>query len=667
MLKKFPGLGVCQFLLPVLAFLFVSCQSQQINNNIPGGLSPKLQTLVKDAVFEVVIKKPEEKNVVYDKELDWSVIAYSIRSDKYYSIGTAFAVSATEAATAFHVIDLSSESDVFTDYFIRDSKGDVYEVDRVIKTSNEKDFLVFTVKNRTFSSWFELAPSFVVNSQVYSIGNALGEGIVVRNGLILGTVPEEEEGRWNLLKSSADGNPGNSGGPLVTPDGKAVGVVIALRDNILYSLPVAEVLSAPTDTTHFRRKSSYGHLLLSNRVNKVFETDVALPGSYKEIRHSIYEDYKAHYPLAMTEVFNEAPVYLDGPNNRYLLNQTVGSDFPEFAFVDKNDDQWKISDLNVQSFTLPDDGVLLQSAVSGFVLIKLRRPKSMALETLNTDPKTVMDLILSGASMERTLGNIGKYRILSFGDPVEISEYRDKQGRTWIKTWWLLDFEDTIMLSYILPLPNGPVVFMTRQNSYSRHVYEWDMEATCDRMAVAYRGDMQEWEEFLSMEKWVPAALKEFSFDWDDAQKTLTLAIPQLSLITDSSVLNWTSQSTLFMIPAYYQKDDKIEYGFRSVVVQRDIKGNDYFMIHQHIKPDERLGIKTMEYWNDVAEAKYPYDGISRLSPRDNTGSAGGVLTPLTVSPDVRYSLYLNMENPGDEASLTERFKTLEEEISIIK
>jgi hypothetical protein len=653
--------------LPVLAFLFVSCLSQQVNNNIPGGLTPKLQTLVKDAVFEVVIKKPEEKNIVYDKELDWSVIPYSIRSDKYYSIGTAFAVSASQAVTAFHVIDLSGESDVFVDYFIRDSKGDVYEVDQGLKTSNEKDFLVFTVKGKTFSSWFELSPTFTVNSQVYSIGNALGEGIIVRNGLVLGTMPEEEDGRWDLLKSSADGNPGNSGGPLVTPDGKAVGVVIALKDNILYSLPVAEVLSAPSGTTHFRRKTSYGHLLLSNRVSKVFEMDVALPGSYKTVRHTLYESYKAHYPLAMEEVFNEAPSYLDGPNNRYLLNQSVGSDFPEFAFVDKNDDQWKISNLEVQSFALPDDGVLLQSVISNFILIKIRRPKSASLEPLNTNPKTAMDMILSGASMERSLGNSGKYRILSFGEPVTISEYRDKQGRTWIKTWWLLDFEDSIMLTYMLPMPNGPVVFMTRQNSYARHVYEWDMEAACDRMAVGYRGDMQEWEEYLSMKKWIPSSLKEFSFDWDEAKQTVSVSIPQLSFKADSSVLSWTSQATLLMIPAYYQKENKIEYGFRSVVVQSDIKGNDYFMIRQHIKPDERLGVKNMEYWNDVAEAKYPYDGVSRLSTRDNTGSTGGVLTQITTSSDVRYSLYLNMENPGDEASLSQRFKTLEEEISIIK
>ncbi|MDR2072298.1 MAG: serine protease [Spirochaetaceae bacterium] len=653
-----------QFLIfiPLLA-LFFSCRSQQISGS--AGFSPKLQTLVRDAVFEVVLKKPEEKNVVYDKKLDWQVIPYAIRNDAYYSIGTAFSISATEAITAFHVIDLSNESDVFKDYYIRDSGGNVYEVDNVIKASNEKDFLVFTVKDKTFSSWFELDPVFSVSSQVYSIGNALGEGIVVRNGLVLGTVPEEEEGRWNLLKSSADGNPGNSGGPLVTPEGKAVGVVIALRDNILYSLPVSEVLSTPSATTHFRSRATYGHLLLANHVDKVFEADAALPAPYKKLRNTIFEAYKIHYPTAMEQVFAEAPVYLEGPNNRYILNQTVSSDFPEFAFVDKNDDQWKISDLEVRDFALDDDGLILEALVSGFYLIKLRRPKSASLEQLNTNPKAAMDMVLSGISMERTLGNTGKYRILSFGEPVEVSEYRDRQGRIWNKAWWLLDFEDSIILTYILPMPNGPVIFMTRQNSSDRHIYEWDMEATCDRIVAAYRGDMQEWNEFLSLKKWIPSSLEQFSLNWDETKKSVSLRFPHLSFTADNSVFDWTSQSTLFMAPAYYQKDDGIEYGFRSLIVQRDIKGNDYFMIYQHIKPDERLGVKNMEYWNDVVAAKYPFDGISRLSAKDNTGSTGGLLSQVTESPDVRYSLYLNVENPGDEDALARRYKTLEGGISI--
>ncbi|MDR2702650.1 MAG: serine protease [Spirochaetaceae bacterium] len=652
-------------ILPLI-ILFASCQSQQ-TTGVRGELSPKLQTLVTDAVFEVLIKKPEEKNLVYDKELDWTVIPYAIRSDQYYSIGTAFAISSTEAVTAFHVINLADESDVFPNYYIRDSKSNVYEIDQIHRASNEKDFLVFTVKGRAFSRWFDLEPKFKTNSQVYSIGNALGEGIVVRNGLLLGTVPEDEEGRWNQLKSSADGNPGNSGGPLVTPGGKVVGVVVALRDNILYSLPVSELLSAPSNTTHFRRRYTYGHLLLSNRLTKAFETDADLPMGYKELRHTIFEAYKTYYPEAMTELFNEAPKYLDGPNNRYLLYQSVRLDFPEFAFVDKNDDQWKISDLRVQTFDLPGDGTLIQAEISDFLMLKIRRPKSMPLEKINTDPKTIMDTYLSGTSFERTLGGSGKYRILSLGDPVQASEYRDSQGRIWLKTWWLLDFADAIMLAYILPMPNGPVIFLTRQSSGQRHIYEWDMEAACDRIFIGYRGNMEEWGEFLSMKKWVPDSLRSFSFAWDEEKKTLDLALPQLSLKVGEPVLSWTSQSALVMAPAYYLKNEVIEYGFRSLVLERDIKGRDFLMIQQHIKPDEKLGVKILEQWNDVKAAKYPFDGQSRLSEKDNTGSVGGLLVQPGVLKDVQYSLYLGMENPGNVDTLSARYRTLEAGILILK
>jgi len=649
-----------------LLILSGSCQSQQ-TADMRGELSPKLQKLVTDAVFEVLIKKPEEKNLVYDKELDWTVIPYAIRSDQYYSIGTAFAISSTEAVTAFHVIDLADESDVFAEYYIRDSKGNVYEIDRIHKASNEKDFLVFTVKGRTFSGWFDLEPKFKINSQVYSIGNALGEGIVVRNGLVLGTVPENEEGRWNQLKSSADGNPGNSGGPLVTPGGKVVGVVVALRDNILYSLPISELLSAPSNTTHFRRRYTYGHLILSNKLNKAFEIDAALPARYKELRHTIFEAYKASYPEIMTELFGEAPKYLNGPNNRYLLYQSVQLDFPEFAYVDKNDDQWKISDLRVKTFDLPDDGTLIQAEVSDFWMLKIRRPKSMPLDKINTDPRTIMDTYLSGTSLERSLGSSAKYRILSLGDPVQVSEYRDSQGRIWLKTWWLLDFADSIMLAYILPMPNGPVVFLTRQNSGQRHIYEWDMETACDRIFIGYRGNMEEWGEFLSMKKWIPDSLSSLSFAWDEEKKTLDLTLPQLSLKVGESVLSWTSQSALIMAPSYYLKNETIEYGFRSLILERDIKGNDFFVIQQHIKPDEKLGVKILEQWNDVKAAKYPFDGQSRLSEKDNTGSVGGLLVQPGALKDVQYSLYLGMENPGSVDALSTRYKALEAGILILK
>ena len=654
-------------LFVLMGVLLISCQSQQSGSGLEG-LSPALQRLVTEAVFEVLVKKPQEVSIVYDKELDWTLIPFAIRNDEYYSIGTAFAISATEAVSAFHVIDLSTKSDIYTEFFIRDSNGNVYEIDQIHKASNEKDFLVFTAKNRAFTSWFELEPRFRVNSQVYSIGNALGEGIVVRNGLVLGTVPENESGRWEELKSSANGNPGNSGGPLVTPDGKVVGIVLSLRDNILYSLPVSELISAPSNSANYRYRAGYGHLLLDNRrILRVFEMNTPLPAHYKEVRNKIFDGYKAYYPTAMTELFEDAPAYLNGPNNRFLLYQTVRSDFPEFAYLDRNDEQWKISDIRVSTFELPDDGSLRQAEISGFQFVKIRRPKSISVDKINTDPKTIMDTYLSGVNLERSLGNTGRYRMLSFGDPVQVSEYKDKQGRTWIKTWWLLNFADTIILAYILPTPNGPAVIMTRQDSSSRHVYEWDLEAVCDRVFTGYLGDMEEWRAFLSMRKWVPEFFGSLSFNFNEAAKTISISMPQFRINANNQVFDWSSQSRLFLAPSYYMKNNSIEYGIRTVVMYRDLRGNDYFLLRQHVKPDERLGTRIVEQWNDVLNGRFPYDKQPRISPGDNTGSIEGLLNQPASLTDVRHTLYLHMENPGDEESLARRYRAIEQGTTILR
>jgi hypothetical protein len=630
-------------------------------------LSPGAWKLVQAAVFEVIVKKPEEApSIVYDKEIDWTLVPYVIRTDKYYSIGTAFAISPTELVTAFHVIDLGEESAVYSDYYIRGSQGEVYEVDQVVHASNEKDFLVFTVKGAKFDTHFQLQKEFEIGAQVFSIGNALGEGIVVRGGLVLGTVPEEEEGRWKLLKSSADGNPGNSGGPLVTPEGKVVGIVTALRDNILYSLPAAAMLETEKQNLHYRKKLSYVHLILANRLTNTFEADVKLPDSYKAVRAELTRRFKDAYTKIMEDLFAGAPAYLEGPNNMHLLNTVVNTTFPEINYVDKNDNQWKLSDLTIKNYSLPEDGSLVHASVSTFNFMKINRPKNASLTELNTNPKVLLDLILSGINMERAIGSSGKYRILSHGEPSSVSEYRDKVGRLWLKARWLVAYEDAYLITYILPLPNGPAVIMTTLST-AELLYEWDIDALCNHVEIAYRADFSEWTEFLSRPKWVPGFLSGFRFRWDETSKNVSLDFPELSVRAAPTVFDWTSASALFLSPAHYIQGEKIEYGIRKTVLQRDIRGRDYAVIYKNVKPDSRLGAKAAEAWEDIVQGKYPFDGAARISPRDNNGSTGILLPQPAPAPGILYSLYLAMENPGSEEALLARLGALRTGITLHK
>jgi len=597
--------------------------------------------------------------------LDWDRVPFVIRNDKYYSIGTAFAVSKTELVTAFHVINLGYESMIYNKYFIRDSRGNVYEVDQVTGGSNEKDYLTFTVKGKTFDVFFQLEKNFKTGDTVFSIGNALGEGVVVRNGLILGTIPEEDSGRWNLLKSSADGNPGNSGGPLITQDGKVVGVVSSLKENILYSVPSEVILGGSRTELSYRQKSRVSHLILSNKLNGIFESKVKLPDTYTAVRKSLCDAYNNFYVNSMTALFKEAPVYLSGPNNAYLLNSALSTIFPEVSFVDPNDDNWKLSGLDKKNYTLDDDGRLYHGSVNGFSFYKVKRPLSVPGEKINTDPKFIMDLILRNIRTDRSLWGNDKYRILSYGEPSSKGSFKDALGRTWISVYWLVGFEDEVLIMYILPLPNGPVIVSTKQDSSYLLVYEWDMHKICDHLFAAYSGSFEEWNSYTALKQYIPDFLKDVSFNWKNGEQKFSFSSGPLSINFDNQVFDWNARSELFLAHSWYNVNNKPEFGIRKLILNRDQRGKEFVILFKNIKPDPKLGSNIMENWNDVVAQKYPLDEKPVLSPKDNTGFIGAVLKARQPNPDIIYSIYLSMENPQNEENLNRKLTALKAGVSV--
>ena len=652
-------------LIAAIMGLVISCTSVP-NDSASGPLSAKTLNLVKNAVFEVVIEKPENDPTVYEKELDWDKVPYVIRNDKYYSIGTAFAISSTELITAFHVIDLGSESLINNRYYVRDSEGKVYEVDRISGGSNEKDYLIFTIKGREpFNDFFQFERSYKVGDPVFSIGNALGEGIVIRNGLVLGTIPEEDSGRWDLLKSSADGNPGNSGGPLVTPDGKVIALVTALNDNILYSTPSDVILDDKRSSLSYRIKLQYGHLILANTLYSIFETSPLLPDTYAGVRKSIHEAYAREYDEVMSALFEEAPEYLTGTNNVYLLNSSLSSSFPEISFVDPNDDNWKLSGLERKSYALDDDGRLMHASVSGINFYKLKRPNSVPLEKINTDPKYIMDLILHTIRTERTLWGNDKYRILSFGEPSATGSYKDAIGRTWITAYWALGFVDKVQIMYILPLPNGPAVLSTIQDSASLFIYEWDMQKSCDHIFASYDGSFAEWKDFVASGRYIPEFLSDLHFEWKDTEQSFSFNNGPLYISADRQVFDWGNDSQLFLAPSWYKQNNKLEFGVRKLTLNRDPRNKEFIVFYRNIKPDPKLGSNAMENWNDLVVEKYPFDGKPVISAKDNTGFAGAVIKAQQPNPDIIHSLYLSMADPLDEENLSQRLNAIKQKLII--
>jgi hypothetical protein len=332
--------------------------------------------------------------------------------------------------------------------------------------------------------------------------------------------------------------------------------------------------------------------------------------------------------------------------------------------VDPNEDNWRLSGLDKKNYSLDDDGRLYHSSVSGFDFYKIKRPISVPVEKVCTDPKYIMDLILRNIRTDRTLWN-DKYRILSYGEPSSKGTFRDALGRTWITAYWLIGFEDEVHIMYILPLPNGPAIVSTRQDSMLLRIYEWDLHKICDHLFAAYDGSFEEWGNYNALKQFVPDFLKDIRFEWRSREQSFSFSSGPLSLRSDRQVFDWNARSKLFLAPSWYKQNGKLEFGIRKVILNRDQRGKEFIIFYRNIKPDPKLGTNAMENWNDLVIEKHPFDEEPVLSPKDNNGFVGAILKARRPDPDVLFSLYLSMENPQNEENLSRRFGSLRTGVSV--
>jgi len=654
----------------IMTGLFLSCQSAPIYSR---PLNAKMINLVHDAVFEVVLEKQVDDPTVYEKEVNWDLVPFAMRNDKYHSIGTAFAISKTELITAFHVIEVIEDG--YDKCFIRDSQGNVYEVDMITGGSKEKDYLIFTVKEKTFDKYFKFERNFNIGDPVFSIGNALGEGIVIRDGLVLGTVPEEYSGRWNQLKTSASGSPGNSGGPLVTPNGKVIAIITARADNILYSTPADAILNDNRSVLLYRNKQQYSHLLLTNKLNNFFETQTSLPDTYTNVSKLFRESYTKYYHDSMSTLFEEAPEYLGETNSEYLLNGGNSlwgrSGGLQISYVDSDDDKWKLRKPFYSSDDLDDDGKLYHNRLffsdfSDVYLNKIIKPKSVSLERISTDPKYLMDFILKNKRKDRKIGN-NKYRILSYGEPTSTDLFRDSLGRTWITANWEIGFDYTVLIMYILPMPDGPVVITTNPDSGSLHAYNWDLQKLCDHIFPVYGARFDEWDNFFALDKYIPDFLRDMRFQWNSKEQAFSLNCGHILINADKQVFNWNDKSELYLYHSWYKRDNKLEFGILKVSMLVDQREKEKIIFQQNNKPDPKLSKDLIENWNDLALEKFPYNETPVVSKEKNNGFMGSIIKAKQPNPDVCFSIYLEMENPKSEEDISHRFNAFKKGVFIEK
>ena len=628
-------------------------------------LAPGVQPKLANATFEVVLAKPEADPLTYEKPLPLELIPYRERTDKYQSIGTAFAIGPNRFVSAAHVIAAGNGSQ-YGQLALRNAAGTIYRVDKIIKFSTMEDYAVFSVLDPPVLVPLKTRAPPPLDTPVFAVGNALAEGIVIRDGLYTSDTPEEIDGRWQWLRFSAPASPGNSGGPLIDRNGNVIGVVLrkSPNENLNFALAIDQVLKGSEESAAIEARTSYRILVLKTADSTTLDEKIPLPQSLDEFyiaARQISANFmaKAHADFMK----NHADVIFPRGNSEQLLATVYTESFPKLI-TQSDSGAWALAGDTPKKVQLEKNGYIQSAAVSNVLLIRLKTPDDVRASTLVTDSKQLMDLLLKGHAISRQVGT-DAVRVTSMGVAKEESWFTDTYGRKWQVRSWLLPFSDTVIVTVGLPTPDGMVMMSAQIQTAYRELLSSELEGLCGFFYLSYTGSLAQWQEFLNNPSALPSTLanKKVQFDYN---RGLAISSSRFQMLVPTTVLKINSDSVLMLKFSYLRDGAATVWDLGGVYLADSAQNFKWIGTLRRLKPAPSMAEETTRFWHTLASGAHPYEGSPFMSAgRTEINSLVNLKDVAAGKATVGYTMSLNCEGAQPAHVMKSEFSALERGFTI--
>lgn len=588
-------------------------------------LNRKVLDLIQESTFEVVVRKPTQDSLSYEKPLPLDLLPYAVRTDKYYSVGTAFAIAPNVLASAAHVFDLASASQ-HTDVVVRDKDGQVYAIDKVLKYSHRQDFIVFSIKNRTVPRVFEPNTRAPLNAKVFAVGNAYGQGIVIRDGLYTSNTPEERDGAWKWMRFSAAASPGNSGGPLLDADGRLIGIVMrkSENENLNFALPIGEMLDAKDRLAVLDMKMGYRIDNMPMTKYDIVRHEIALPKSVADLRHELVRVLGERGAKLMDATFreNRDDIFPHGKGSVRLLHSNFSSTFPGIIGRGSDGNWNSYTPEKTHNADLGSNGQFVFGEMWNATYFRLLKPDDMPLQTLIRDSRKFMDLVLKGINYRRTIGS-AEIKITSLGKARQEYVHTDGYQRRWLVRAWQVEFSDQTIVAMFLPAPGRlhGAIRAVPTGEYENHLR--DMKKLADFTYISYYGTFEQWQEYLAMKDLLPAAFADIRMSFDYG-KEFRYRSKRLEVAYPASLMKITRNSDLQVGFSYFNDNGKVVWDVTKVVVGEDKNTGFMFSTVRVARPDASLNDDFKSNWNNLASGMHPFNRTAFVNNKNTAISTVG-------------------------------------------
>jgi hypothetical protein len=608
-MKTWPHTSPLRGAIALLALILTACATTPGAAPVDASLSEDALKSINRSVLEVVVPKPVQDSLQYEKPLPLDLLPYAVRTDKYYSIGTAFAISPTNFVSAAHVMFIGSGSQ-FREVYLRDGRGKVYQIDRVLKYSRNRDFIVFTLKGWTGGPGLSINTAPQMNQKVFAVGNALADGIVIRDGLYTSSTPEEEEGAWNWLRFSAAASPGNSGGPLLDKNGNVIGVVLrkSESENLNYALPINEVMKAQDKAVlHFKMKYVLDNMDMTSM--DTFHKEIALPLTYRELDQAATGIIKGFSASLLKKLLaeNKEKLFPGGSGSSLLLNKNYNAVFPHIIMKGEDGNWDAVMPKETRKADLGNNGFLSYGNIGRTYYFYMHKPDDVPLRKFLGDPKLFMDLLLKGVYVYREIG-AEKIKIVSMGKAHDNDMFVDAYGRKWTIRTWKQEYNDQMFVVFSLPVPGGCVAMLRVDDTgsvYDSHIP--DLKVLADFAYLSYYGTFGEWKELLALQDSLPSVFSSIGMKVEN-DRSFTFASRRFTASYGPELMHISDSSDLSLRFSYFMDKGKVAWDIDGIVIGDDKSNKINYSLFRWTRPPKDLPDNFQSSWKDVEGRKFPYN-----------------------------------------------------------
>ncbi|MBI4978975.1 MAG: trypsin-like peptidase domain-containing protein [Spirochaetes bacterium] len=577
-------------------------------------LDKKTADTVVRCVYEVVLPKPVDDPLRYERPLPFELLPYRERTDKYQSIGTAFAVGSNTFITAAHVFEAGMEGN--TVLLLRDSSGTVVPFGEILRYSKQRDFIQFTaaVGNR---SWLGTNGTADMNMDVFTVGNALGEGVVIRDGTLTSVTPEDERGEWKWLRYSAPASPGNSGGPLVDASGNVIGIVVmkSRNENLNFALPITEVESVKLSVAEYRRRFDYVMPDTERKQIGYCDYSAALPidsiSLYRLIVSNVH-DYCVR-SLQAIKVKSPGTLFPDGDGAGKIRYDRVSLFNPSLVREDAAGKWHTNAAVYSKNIDVGSNAYIRFGIQMPYIVSRIRRSSNSSFADFITNGQLQMDYILKAVPFTRSVGG-DKVRILSYGQPEREKTITDSYGRVWIFRAWWLPYARNYMATLTLPLPDGCASLMKDTGMAALDMYtELDMRESADHIRMNYGGTLNDWNEFLANEKFRPQHFQGASIQTEG--ESLSFTTSAFSLNCPGTLFPTAPATMLEVRLGYVKEHDAWKLNVASCMFMDRLR---MLGLSRYQVPDDTAPAEYVTYYTKLSNRIAPYDKPRMMTGRTN-------------------------------------------------